>query len=301
MSDDLKDVVVVGGGPAGLTAAIYASRLGLETLLIEGKNLGGRALSAPLIDNYPGFPEGISGSELMNRFIRQAERFNVAFKKEVVTGLLLEDGLKMLSSGSSAYQTKSIILCLGIQRKEMKLTGEMQFKGLGVSYCAICDGPLFKDKVVAVLGNGDEAIEEVYRMADIAEKVYAIPGRKGYENKIDEMQRDDKIIVIENSDVEAIGGDAFVKNIKLKEKSEPLPVEGVFIIQDNIPTTELIKNAGIGTNESGCIIVDKDCQTNVGGVYAAGDCTCGGMQVVTATGQGAIAALSAYRFIKSKY
>ena len=303
MSEEVYDVIILGGGPAGLTSGIYTGRHRLKTLLLEGRKLGGRALDAHRIENFPGFPEGISGTELMDRFIAQARRFGVEFRIEKFLGLNVAGDLKMVVTRTDIFKAKAVIIATGIQRKQLRVPGEIEYKGRGVSYCAICDGPLYANRTVAVVGPGKEAVEESLKLADIGKKVYAIPGAKGYSADVEvlkELAENDKIEVIEGFDIESIEGDTSVTHIKLKgDPARTLKVDGVFIVLENIPTTDIIREAGILTNESGCILIDKDQQTNIEGVFAAGDCVCGGMQVVTATGEGGRAGLSALRYIKS--
>ncbi|RLI10543.1 thioredoxin-disulfide reductase [Candidatus Bathyarchaeota archaeon] len=303
MVEEVYDVIILGGGPAGLTAGIYTARHGLKTLLLEGRKLGGRALEAHRIENFPGFPEGISGAELMERFIAQAEKFGVEFRTEKILGLSVIGDLKMVLTRTGVYQAKAVIIATGIQRRQLRVPGEVEFKGRGVSYCAICDGPFFADKIVAVVGSGHEAVEDALRMSEIARKVYAIPGVDGYSvdaAELQELVENERIEVIEGVDVEAIRGEDSVTHIKLKNDSPMnLKVDGVFIILESIPTTDIIKETGIQFDESGCIKVDENQQTNIEGVFAAGDCVCEGMQVVTAAGEGSKAGLAALRYIKS--
>jgi len=303
MTEEIYDVIILGGGPAGLTAGIYTARQGLKTLLLEGEKLGGRAFGAHRIENFPGFPEGIMGEELMERFIQQAERFGVEFKEEKFLDLGIMGDLKTVVTRTGLYEAKSIIIATGIQRKQLRVPGEMEFKGRGVSYCTICDGPLYANRVAAVVGSGIEAVEEASRLAEIAEKVYAIPGVKGYTTNIEEFQdlvEKGKVEIVEGVDVESIDGTNSVTHITLKSSPpRTIKVDGVFVILENIPTTSILKAAGIKTNESGCILVDKDQQTNIAGIFAAGDCVCGGMQVVIASGEGGRAGLSVLRYIKS--
>lgn len=301
-SENVYDVIILGGGSAGLTAGIYTARHGLRTLLLEGSRLGGKASDAHRIDNFPGFSEGISGRELMERFIAQAERFGVEFKMESVVGLDILVDLKLVTTRNSVYHAKSIIVATGIQRRQLRVPGELEYKGRGVSYCSICDGPLFMDKIVAVVGPGREAVEETLKLAEVARKVYAIPGVKRYSHSTKTFQEmADKIEVIEDADIASIHGETFVTHINLKSSPpRTLEVDGVFVILDNIPITYIVREAGIKTNESGCILVNKDQQTNIDGVFAAGDCCCGGMQVVIAAGEGGQAGLSALRYIRSK-
>jgi thioredoxin reductase (NADPH) len=305
LAQDIYEVIIMGGGPAGLTAGIYTSRHGLKTLLLEGKRLGGRAADAHMIENFPGFPEGVTGKELMERFVAQAEKFGVEFRIEKIMGLNILDDLKMVLTTDNAYQARAIIIATGVALADShkKLPGEDKFKGRGVSYCAICDGPFFKDKIVAVLGPGEDAVEDALRLEDVAAKVYAIPGFKGYKEGVEGIQKlieSEKIDVIEGADAESIGGDGYVTGLKLMGSQQiTLDVDGVFIVRENAPTAEILNEAGILTDERGCITVDRYQQTNIEGMFAAGDCVCGGMQVVTAAGEGGKAALAVLRYVKS--
>ena len=176
MSEEVFDVIIMGGGPAGLTAAIYSARHKMKTLLLEGNRLGGKAMEAHWVENYPGYPEGITGPELMNKFIKQAEKFGTQVKIETVVGLADYDNIKMVSTRQGFHQGKSVIIATGVSRKQLSVPGENEFKGRGVSYCAVCDGPFFQDKIVAVFGSGHEAIHDAEVLSESASKVYAIPG-----------------------------------------------------------------------------------------------------------------------------
>ncbi len=171
MSETVYDVIILGGGPAGLTAGIYTSRQGLSTILIEGKKLGGRAWGPHRVENFPGFPEGLTGTELMDRFIEQTKKFGVEFKQETVVGLSDMGDTKFVQARGGFYQSRAVVITTGIQRKSMNIPGELEFKGRGVGYCAICDGAFFKDKVIAVVGGGDAAVEEGAFLTKFASKV----------------------------------------------------------------------------------------------------------------------------------
>jgi thioredoxin reductase (NADPH) len=299
------DVIIIGGGPAGLTAGIYTSRHGLKTLLLEGRKIGGRALDAHWIENFPGFPQGLSGPQLMEQFISQAKKFGVQFSEETVIGVNnVDEVYKMVSTRSGFHQTKSVIIASGIQKKQLSIPGEMKFKGKGVSYCAICDGPFFKDKKVAVVGSGSEALTESLHLADVASKVYLIPGRRGYslnsQQHIDSVKKHKNIEMIDGVDVSEICGNDIVTNVKLKGgKLDRLDVDGIFVLFEHVSTSEIIHDAGVSIDGSGCILVDNRQQTNISGIFAAGDCCCAGTQIITAAGDGGKAALSALRYLKS--
>jgi thioredoxin reductase (NADPH) len=301
--EDSYDVIVLGGGPAGLTAAIYTARFGLRTLVVDGDRLGGKSWGPHRIENYPGFPEGITGTELMDKFIEQAKKFGTEFKKETVVGLLPMGGSQMVQTRGGFYETKAVVVATGIQKKQLSIPGEMEYKGRGVSYCAICDAPFFRGKTVAVVGAGEEAVEDALKLTDFADKIYAIPGGEGYKDGIKELHElldHERVVLIEGADPESIGGNALVEYVALKGgEIDHLEVDGVFIILETVPTTSILTDAGIGTDARSCILVDKNQATNVDGVFAAGDCVCGGMQVVTAAGAGGMAGLAALRYIKS--
>jgi thioredoxin reductase (NADPH) len=300
MSEEIYDIIIVGGGPAGLTAAIYAARHNMKTLILEGKKIGGKALEAHWIDNYPGFPEGIKGEDLMEKFINQTKKFGAEVKEETVIGLADYGDLKMVSTRKGYHQSKSIIIATGVGRKQLSVPGENEFKGRGVSYCAVCDGPFFKGKDVAVIGAGHEAVHDAEMLVKTSKTVYLITGSKGFSEEYPELTRlreNPKIKILEGVNVTAIEGSELVEKIKL-EAGGQLKVDGVFIILEHISTIGIINDAGVDTDEGGCIIVDRDQMTNIPGIYAAGDCSCRGMQIVTATGGGARAALSAMKYIR---
>ena len=297
------DVIILGGGPAGLSAAIYTARLRLKTLIIEGKRLGGRSWGPHKIENYPGFPKGITGTELIERFVTQAKKFGAEIKKETIVALLPLGGSQMVQTRRGVYDAKTVVIATGIQKKQLSVSGEVDFSGRGVSYCAICDAPFFKDKTVAVVGSGEEAVEDVLILTDFADKVYAIPGSKGYNRGIDGiqgLQDHEKVEIIDGVDLESISGSSTVEYVTLKgDGVSRLTVDGVFLIMESIPTSNILSSAGIQTDGGSCILVDKNQATNIGGVFAAGDCVCRGMQVITAAGEGGLAALSVLRYIKS--
>jgi thioredoxin reductase (NADPH) len=298
------DVIIVGAGPAGLTAGIYTARQGHSTLILHSGKIGGRALDAHRIENYPGFPQGLTGAELMKLFQDQATRFGVEIKLETVIGLSDAGDYKLVSTRGGYHQGKTVVIATGIQRKQLSVPGEMEFKGRGVSYCAICDGPFFKNKVVAVVGSGHEAVNDALHLTDTASKVYAIPGKNGYSDNFSELvalRLNPKVEVLEGVDIAEIIGEEFVTSLKLVGgKMERIDVDGVFILLEHVATSNILVEAGVDADEGGCVIVDKSQATNMPGVYAAGDCSCQGWQVVTAAGDGAKAALTAMKYLKQR-
>lgn len=303
MNSETYDVIILGGGPAGLTAGLYTARHGLKTLILEGKQLGGKSWGPHRIENYPGFPEGITGTELMEKFVEQTNRFGADFRKETVIGLTVIGEQKMVQTRADVYEAKAVVIATGIQKKQLSVPGEMEFKGRGVSYCAICDGPFFKDKIVAVVGSGKEAVEDALKLTDVAKKIYSLPGSKGYNKDIEELHyllRHPKIEIIKGANLKSIDGEMLVTHVNLEHESiDRLNLDGVFIILEQVATTDLMKEAGLETDEGGCIIVDRYQKTNLDGVFAAGDCVCGGMQVITAAGEGGRAGLSVLRYLRS--
>jgi len=306
MTQKTHDIIIVGAGPAGLTAGIYAARIGLKTLILEGNMLGGRAIDAAMVENFPGFPDGITGAELTQRMIDQAKKFGAELKfPEEVVNINLSSETKTVNTKKEMYQARALILSTGAQRKKLLVPGEMEFLGQGVSYCPICDGPFFKGLAVTIVGSGDEAANDALFLTKIARKVTMISGNEEVEvsgalrEKLEEKKN---FGVMSNSRVEAIEGDISVKAIKLvatkTNKQQKIPTDAVFISMGRVPMTQIVQKAGIEVDQIGCIKVDRQQRTNVEGVFAAGDCTCGGMQIVTAAGEGATAAIKASTYVK---
>jgi thioredoxin reductase (NADPH) len=303
---ELLDGVVIGGGPAGLTAASYASRMGMRILLLERYLLGGRAVEAQIIENFPGFPEGISGAELIEKMVKQVEKFHADVRfPEKVDNLALNSRVKSIISGSRKYRSLSVIIATGTQRKKLSVPGETKLLGVGVSYCAICDGPLFKGKATAVIGSGNEAFHDALYLSSLSSKVTVITEKEEIEadKKLADECNEKSSIDIVKGKVESILGNSKVESIVVADldsnASSKMPVEGVFISTGRAPMTKIAEKAGILLDEKGCIKTDRRQSTNVNGVFAAGDCTCGGMQMVTAVGEGAMAAIQAYRYVKN--
>lgn len=300
MSEEIYDIIIIGGGPAGLTAAIYAARHNNKTLVLEGNKIGGKTLEAHWVENYPGFPDGISGPDLMDLMRRQAEKFDAKFSTETVVGIADFGETKMLTTRKGVQQGKAVIIATGIAKKSLSVTGENEFKGRGVSYCGVCDGPFFREKTVAIVGGGHEAIHDIEVLGESASKVYAIPGKKGYSEEFSEMEhikKDPKVEFIYDADVTEIGGSDFVEYLKL-DNGQEVKLDGVFIILEHVATSTILSDIGIETDAGGCILTDRTQKTNMDGLYAAGDCCCLGMQIITAAGMGAQAALSAMKYVK---
>jgi thioredoxin reductase (NADPH) len=293
------DVIIIGGGPAGLSAGIYAARARLETVILEKLMPGGQAAVTDFIENYPGYPGGIAGPDLMMKMQEQAEEFGCNFKFEEVTAVDLE--AKTVTTPYSIYDWKALIIATGADPRKLDVPGADTLVGRGISFCATCDGALFAGKPVAVVGGGDSAIKEAIFLSKFASRVFVIHRRDELraEKIIQEKAfENEKIEFIWDSVVTAISGEekvraATTKNVKTGEESTH-PVDGIFIYIGRVPTTSLFDVE----KENGYIITDEDMHTSVEGVFAAGDCRKKEhKQVATAVGDGAAAAMSAEGYI----
>ena len=303
------ELIIIGAGPAGLSAGIYAGRRELKTLILEEKIPGGTAADSPLIENYPGF-RSISGRELMNKMLEHCKDFGVQIHElESVKKLnLKEKNEKIVESSKATYNAKAIIIATGSHYRELGVPGEKEFKGRGVSYCATCDGPFFKNKRVVVVGGGNTAAVSALFLADIASEVRLIHRREQLraEEAIFRELRKKGVQFIWNSVVKEIKGENLVKSIlvynnKTGETFE-IETEGVFINIGEEPNSQIAKEAGIQVDERGYIMVDNRQRTNIPGVYAAGDVTNYPIkQIGVAVGQGIIAAEEAYGYIRRPY
>jgi len=305
----LYDVLVVGGASAGLTAAMYASRQGLKTLVIT-KDIGGQALLTNAIENYPPF-EHIGGFELMQKFEQQARNFGAEFAYEEVLSIIKDkQGGFIIKTNNSdkEYSGYALILAFGKTPRDLNVKGEKELKGRGVSHCAVCDGPFFKNKKVAVVGAGDSALEAALYLKQLASQLYIIHRTDkpvGSEEFIDLLKNKDNnngISFISNSIVKAINGNSNVESLTLydsKSKSESkLDTDGIFVEMGYAARTDIVKDL-VQLNNNKEIIVDKYCGTSTKGVFAAGDVTdVPYKQAIISAGQGAIAALSAYNYIQ---
>lgn len=298
------DLVIIGDGPAGLTAGIYASRARLKTVILEKLYPGGHAASTSIVENYPGFPEGIGGPELMELFAKQARKFNCEIKSEEVLSLELAEDKKIVKTANAEYTAKCVIIASGSQPNLLGVPGEEKFKGRGLSFCATCDAPLFKGKTVAVAGGGDSAAEEALQLAKFAEKVLLIHRRDALRAARILQERvfaQKKIEVLLSSVVTALEGDKRIESIRVKNlissEEKRILLSGVFLHIGYTPSTEFIKFP-IEKDQVGAIITDANCQTSVPGLFAAGDVRSKLLrQIVTAAADGATAAFAAERYI----
>ena len=303
----IYDVVIVGGGPSGMSAAIYASRARLKTLLIEKAGCGGQIAITDHLENYPGFEEGINGFDLAMKMEKQARTFGCEIAYGEVSFIETEDAIKkVILSDKKEYFTKTIIIASGANFKKLGFEGEQEFIGKGVSYCDTCDGPFFRNKEIAVVGGGDSALQEALYLTKLATKVNLIHRRDQFRAaKIlqEKVFAESKINIIFDSVVEKISGNLSVEQITLKNVknniSSQLSVNGIFVFVGWLPNTKFLSNTTIKLNEAGYIITDDNMKTSIEGIFACGDVRQKILrQVVTAAGDGAIAAISAQHFIE---
>ena len=307
------DVIIIGGGPAGLTAAIYASRARLRTLIIEKESFGGQIVSTDGIENYPGIVEGDTGTTLVERMRKQAETFGTKFLRDEVIDFDFSQKIKTISTKGNTFSAKGVILSVGASHRKLDVKGEDEFAGAGVSYCATCDGAFFKDIEVFVVGGGDTAFQEALFLTKYASKVTIIHRRDSFRaTKIlqDKVEQNEKISFLLNSRIKEINGDGLVgsitvENVLTGEETQFFPNNafntfGIFVFAGNIPNTKLFEKE-IKLNPQGYFIVGKDMKV-MDGVYAAGDCVEKEFrQVVTATSDGAIAALELEKYIEFEF
>jgi thioredoxin reductase (NADPH) len=301
------ELAIIGTGPAGYSAAIYAVRAGIETIVLERGVGGGLATSSPNIENYAGF-ESITGIDLAEKMKKHALNYtNINFNEEV-QNISKKNDIFEIKTDKKTYDSKAILLCMGTEYRKLNVPGEKELRGKGVSYCATCDGFFFKDKKVAVVGGGNSALIEAIYLKQIGCKEVSLIHRrdqlraeKAYEEEA--IQKGVKIIY--NTHVESIYGDQRVDYLEVHDvntnKKSKLSVDGVFISIGEEPQNALAKELGCKLDEKGFVIVDKQQRTNIKGVYAAGDITGGLRQVITACAEGAIAALASTEVLGKKY
>lgn len=299
-------LIIVGGGPAGLTAGLYGARAGLKVLLIEKEVIGGQIANADWVDNYPGFPKGISGFELVQLIQQQATNHGLETMSGEVTGLTSGYGNNMVITTEGDFIAQAVIIAGGLQFRKLEVPGESEFMGRGVSYCATCDGPLFRDKTVAVIGGGDTAVIDALSLSKFASLVKVVHRRnqlragKVLQRK---AQADPKIEFIWDSVVTEVKGEKKVTDLVLKNTQNGtislLAVDGVFVAIGLIPNTEYLRGV-LPLDEWGYIITTELMETTVPGIFAAGDIRHNSVkQAIAAAGDGAVAALSAEKFVGS--
>lgn len=301
---DVLDTIIIGGGPAGLTAALFLGRSKRRTLLLDGGKPGGLVNTTHWIDNYPGFAEGVSGPELMEEMVRQIERFGVQRKREKVVKLSLTGEVKTISTVKREYNTKTVILSTGVKPKELKVKGEREFVGRGVSYCAICDGEFFTDLEVVVMGGGDAAVEEALYLTRYASKVTLIHRRnelRAARSLQEKAFKEPKLHFLWDSIIEEIQGSSLVEGVLCRNVVEDrvflYPTSGVFIFIGTVPSTDLVKGH-VQLDKGGYILTNESMETSIPGVFAAGDSRSKRLrQIITAASDGAIGGVMADSYI----
>jgi thioredoxin reductase (NADPH) len=300
----IYDVVIIGSGPAGLTAGLYTARAGLKTLILENQGFGGYLVNIDLIENYPGFSEGIRGNDLARSMMKQAMAYGVEFQLVEATGLEIREDYKVVKAIEGEYWGKTIIVAGGSHPKKLGVPGEAEFASKGVAYCAVCEGGSFSNKVVAVAGGGDAGITEGLYLSRIASRIIIIEMMLKL-TATDVLQKralnNPKIEVRCGTKIKAILGDGWVKEVKLLDvktgQESSLEVQGVFIHIGLEPNSGYLKGA-LPLDSNGQVLVNDKMEAQVPGCFAAGDIRCNSSrQVITAAGDGATAALSASKFL----
>jgi len=299
------DVIIIGGGPAGMTAAIYAARARLKTLIVEKSGFGGQMALTDMLENYPGFNGGINGFDLATKLQAQIKDFGAEIVYDEVESIS-GDEIKTVKTPNTTYESKTVIIATGTKLKELGVKSEKRFIGSGVSFCAVCDAPFYKDKDVAVVGGGDSAIQEAIYLAKFAKNVTIIHRRDSLRaTKIiqEKMLSYPNISIVYDSVIEEIAGDVkldkvIISNVKTKVKSE-LKVNGVFVFIGLLPNSSFLSEVALDSD--GYIVTDENMKTSVDGIFACGDIRKKMLrQVVTAASDGAQAAISAQHYIEAK-
>ncbi len=306
MENSIYDLIIVGGGPAGLTAGLYARRSRLKTILIERLIPGGQVLSTDWVDNYPGFPEGISGFDLVDRMRRQAERFELPVINDEIISLSIQGPEKIIQGTQGTYKAKALIIASGAAYKKLGVPGENLFGGKGVSYCATCDGPFYRDEEIAVVGGGDTAVQEALFLTRFAKKLYLIHRRDQLRacRILQEKALNEPIIQpVWNAEVESIQGTGQVEEVRIKmvdgSPARTIAVKGIFIFVGIQPNTGWLKET-LALDPQGFIKTNERLATSIRGIFAAGDVRRKLLrQISTAVGDGATAVMAVERYLET--
>ena len=302
--NNIYDVVIIGGGPGGYTAALYAARANLSTLVIEKFAPGGQMATTDIVENYPGFVEGINGFELGMQMKKGAERFGVKTKLAEVKSVDLTSNPKVIKTAKDTFEAKAVILALGASPRELGLPNERNLRGRGVSYCATCDGMFYRDKTVVIVGGGNTAVADAIFLAKICKKVYLVHRRdelRASKTYMEALENTQNIEFVWSSEVTEIIADQMVTGVKVKSRKDEsvrdISCDGVFVAIGNVPNTDLIKGQ-VELDDAGYVPADETTRTNIPGVFAVGDMRQKPLrQIVTAVSDGAVAAKYAEEYI----
>jgi len=306
MENICYDVIVIGGGPGGYAAALYAARANLQTLVIEKFAPGGQMATTDIVENYPGFVDGINGFELGMQMKKGAERFGVKTKLAEVKSVELATNPKKVHTAKATFEAKTVILALGAFPRELGLENESMLRGRGVSYCATCDGMFYRDKTVVIVGGGNTAVADAIFLAKICKKVYLVHRRdelRASKTYMESLEKTENIEFLWSSEVSEILADEFVTGVKVKSRKDDsvrmVACDGIFVAIGNVPNTDLIKGQ-VELDEAGYVPADETTQTNIPGVFAVGDMRNKPLrQIVTAVADGAVASKYAEEYINS--
>lgn len=300
----MYDIIIIGAGPAGMTAALYAKQANKNVLIIEKETYGGQILKANSVKNYPGFTE-ITGFEFASKLYKQITDLDIEIKNEEVLKIINKSSDKEVITNKGNYITKSVIISTGGKSRKLGLDNEDKLIGKGISYCTTCDGMLFKNKTVAVYGGGNSAISGAIYLSDICKKVYLIYRKDNFKienSEIEKLKEKDNTEILFNTNIISLIGENYLEEIKIKTNNNEsnIKIDGLFIEIGYIPVSGICENL-INTSESGYIITDEACKTNIEGIFAAGDIRVKDIrQLTTACSDGTISALNACKYINKK-
>ena len=308
MSESIRELIIIGGGPAGYTAALYAARANLEPLVIEGFQWGGQLMITSDVENYPGYAEGVLGPEMMKDFRRQADRFGAEFISDDVSRVDFSERPFRVYVGDEEYRAEAVIVATGANARQLGLDSERNLQGRGVSYCAVCDAAFFREKDVVIVGGGDSAMEEATFLSKFADKVTIVHRRDEFRASpimLDRARANDKIEWVTNAVVDEVVGETGVTGVRTRDVTtdeiSELPADGLFVAIGHDPNTELFVGQ-LDMDDAGYLVTHDGTATNIDGVFAAGDVVDHVYrQAVTAAGMGCMAALDAERWLTAQH